>query len=186
MNYSLIAKRYANALLGLSIEMNVLEKIKKDIDLFVSVCKSNKDLRLLLKSPIIKPDKKMAILKDIFEGNIHKISLAYFMIITRKRREPYLIAIAEQFIILYKQYKNILTVHLQTAEKINNNIRESIIGLLKKHTKVEIELIEEIRKEIIGGFILKYEDNKYDASISSELLELKQAIAEFNLYERKF
>ena len=87
MNYSLIAKRYANALLGLSIEMNVLEKIKKDIDLFISVCNSNKDLRLLLKSPIIKPDKKMAILKDIFEGNIHKISLSYFMIITRKRRE---------------------------------------------------------------------------------------------------
>jgi F-type H+-transporting ATPase subunit delta len=186
MKSVIVAKRYAKALFDLALEMNVLEEIKKDMALVVDLCKTNNQFRRLLTSPVIRTDKKNKILKEIFDKKVHEISLRYILIITRKRREAYLENIALQFIEQYKKYKHIVSVNLETATEIQAKSRERIIKLLEDQTKGSIELEEMINKEIIGGFILNYENKKYDASVSSQLTAMKKAIADINLYISKF
>jgi F-type H+-transporting ATPase subunit delta len=164
MKNTLIAKRYAKALFEFAIEQNALEEIKKDIELLLQVIVQNKDFRMLLKSPIVKPGRKVRIIKEIFTGKVSDISLRYFEIITSKRREAYMEGITEEFIILYKEYKNIVTTNFQTGGTI--------------------DFIEEINKDLIGGFVLSYDNKKYDASIAKEISNLKKDF-EINLYERK-
>ena len=65
MATSLIAQRYAKAIFELSVEMNVVEDVKSDMELIQSVCSSNKDFIHLLKSPVIRPNKKIIVLEDI-------------------------------------------------------------------------------------------------------------------------
>lgn len=55
---SQIAVPYAKALFDLAIDKNVLEDVTRDMQTLVSLCKSNKEFLLMLKSPILKTDKK--------------------------------------------------------------------------------------------------------------------------------
>ncbi|MEZ5198020.1 MAG: F0F1 ATP synthase subunit delta [Bacteroidales bacterium] len=70
MKETKIANRYAKALFELTIEMDQLEKTKADAQLVYDVCKQNRDLILMFRSPVIKPTKKIAILKEVFEKKL--------------------------------------------------------------------------------------------------------------------
>lgn len=184
MRNTLIAKRYAKALFDFALEQNMLEPVKKDLELVISTLKNSKDLRLMLKSPVIKAATKEAVIREIFEKHIQKPSIQYLSIIIRKRRETFIEGIAEEFINLYKKFKNIVTTHLETAVTLDDDIRRKFIDLMSEQTGGEIELIEDVRKEIIGGFVMHYDDKKYDASIQRQLADLKKEF-KVNLYERK-
>lgn len=185
MRQTRISKRYAKALFDMAIEMKMLDQTTKDMELVISVCRENKDFRLLLQSPIINSKRKTAIIKALFEKHLQKISLHFLLIITNKRREAYLESIAKEFINLFKEYKNITTTFLKTAVKIDDDIRKKILDIMKQQTGGEIELIEEIKKELLGGFVLNYGDKKYDASIQKQIEDLKKEF-EINLYEKGF
>lgn len=185
MANSLIAKRYAKALFELALEMDVLEEVKNDMELIRSICISNQDFRQLLKSPIIRPEKKLNVLEAVFKGQVCELSMRYFSLLTRKRREMILLDISNEFIAIYKKFKNIFTIELQSAQEISEGSRKELITLLERQTKGSIELVEEIKKELIGGFVMSYDDYNYDASISFLLRRMKKAAAEVNLYKKK-
>ncbi|MCF8230502.1 MAG: ATP synthase F1 subunit delta [Bacteroidales bacterium] len=184
MKNTIVARRYARALFEFATEQNLLEEVKKDIELLLKVIRENKEFRLMLKSPVIKSEKKKNIMKDIFRDTMHEVTLRYLMIIISKRRESYLDGISDEFIELYKELKNIVTAHFITAVKMDKDIRMQVIDLLKKQTGGEIEFIEEIKEELIGGFVLQYKDKKYDDSIARQLTDLRKDF-EVNLYESK-
>ncbi len=53
-----IAARYAKSLVGLAQERGELEAMYQDMQLLQSICKSNNDFVNLLRSPVIRADKK--------------------------------------------------------------------------------------------------------------------------------
>lgn len=185
MKESRIALRYAKALFELAEERNFIEDAHNDMQLVHSICKSNRDFRLMLYSPIIKTDKKVAILKQIFKDNIHDISLSFLLIITSKRRESYIEEISNQFIEYYRAYKNIITAYLTTAEITNDVIRNKVLTLVKDYTKKDVVLVEEIKENIMGGFILKFTDLQLDESIKTKIIRLKREY-NINIYEKAF
>jgi F-type H+-transporting ATPase subunit delta len=185
MKETIIANRYAKALFEFALEQDILEKIRQDMDLLISVCKSNKDFRLLLKSPVVKFDKKVAIIIQIFGKKINNESLRYLQLIIRKRREAYIQSIAEHFIALYKDFKGIKIARLLTADNIDDGMRHRILQLLKKYTNAQIELIEEIDPLILGGFVLEVEGRQYDASLLTGIKKLKREF-ESNIYIKGF
>lgn len=185
MQYSLIAQRYAKSVFDLALELKTEEAVKTDMELVLSVCHSNKDFILLLTSPVVRTDKKQKILDALFKEKVCELTMRFLNIITRKKREKYIGNIAEEYIQLYKKFKNIITVRFESAQPINDAIRQKVIKLMEDQTKGTIELIEEVKKELIGGFVLNYDGNKYDASIACQLQKLKKSAAETNLYIRE-
>ena len=184
MHNTIIAQRYAKAVFELALEMNLLEEIKADMGLISSVCADNKDFIRMLNSPVIRTDIKIKILKSVFEKDISDISMRYLVIITRKMREQFIRSIADEFLNIYKEFKNIFTVYFASAREISDEIRKKVIKLLEDQTKGNIELVEEVKEDLIGGFVLNYDDFKYDASIAYQLKKFKHTAAEINLYVR--
>jgi F-type H+-transporting ATPase subunit delta len=185
MQYSLIAQRYAKSVFDLALELKMEEAVKTDMELVLSVCRSNKDFMLLLTSPVIRTDKKEKILHTLFNDKVCELTMRFLNIITRKKREKYIGNIAEEYIQIYKKFKNIITVRFESAQPISDAIRKKIIRLMEEQTHGTIELIEDVKKELIGGFVLNYEGYKYDASIACQLQKLKKSAAETNLYIRE-
>ena len=185
MRETRIAIRYAKALFELSLEQKSLEQTNQDMLLVREVCLQNKDFRLMLSSPIIKSDKKQNIMKSLFEGKLGKLSLAYLNIIASKRRENFIEPIAEQFLAVYKEYKGIISVILTTAVPADDSIKNKIKELVKGFTKKEVDLIEEIKNEIIGGFILRFGQYQFDDSIRKKIMKLKREF-NINVYEKGF
>ena len=66
MKETRVAMRYAKSLISLAEERQVLEQVKEDMVIIKSVCEENQDFNNMLKSPVVKTDKKSAILKEIF------------------------------------------------------------------------------------------------------------------------
>lgn len=184
MASSLIAKRYAKALFGLALEMNLVEEARADMDVIISVCHSNKDFVQMLRSPVIRTEKKQKVLKSVFGEHLSELSLRYLDILARKRRESFIQHISEEFISIYKEFKNIFTVHFRSAQAISDDIRKKVIALLEEQTGANIDLQEEVKKELIGGFVMNYNDYKYDASIAYQLKKMRKSSAEINLYIR--
>ena len=185
MHVSHIAARYSKALFTLVLEYNALEEAQKDMVLVSQVCMSNREFRRMLKSPVINTDKKINILKSIFELSVSKLVLTFLLLITHKKREKYIHEIALEFGELYKDHKGIITTQLITAAPVDDEIRRKLTGLMKEYTGATIELKESVDEELVGGFILKWKDKQYDASIESQLNDLMAEVARINLYKKR-
>jgi len=173
-----VASRYAKSFIDLAIEQGVLEESYSDMKSVLSLCESNHDFLSFLKSPLIKTDKKQAVLKKIFDGKLNKITDAYIQLITSKKREIYLAEIAFEFVNLYREKKKILTAVITTAKGIDDVIRKEIMAIVKGTGNSEVVLQEKINADIIGGFILRIGDKQVDASISRKLINLKRSFKE--------
>jgi F-type H+-transporting ATPase subunit delta len=173
--------RYAKAFLQLSIEQNSLEDSFDDMRLLDTTCSENRELRLLLKSPIVKTDQKIKILNEIFAKKAQRLSLDFVNIIIRKKREYLLAAIAKIFIDLYKTEKNIETATVTTASPISALLKDKIVSYIKSRNNNKVELIEVVDNDIIGGAIIRIGDKELDASIASDISELRQTFNK-NLY----
>ncbi len=178
MKGSRLAVRYAKSLLDLARENGKVEKVYADMKLVLSVCQASHELQVVMKSPIIRTDKKQAILKAIFEGKVDVLTSSYFLLLTAKRRESYIEGIAESYIEKYKQEKNILTAVITTASGLDEEVRKKVIDLVKNSLKSEVELIEKVDKHIIGGFILRVGDKQDDTSIRRKIKALVRTFNE--------
>jgi F-type H+-transporting ATPase subunit delta len=167
-----VAKRYAKSLIDLSSETGALDAVANDMKLLASVCDQNRDLAALLASPIINSDKKLSILKRVFSEKMNKLSLSFFEIITSKGREGYLEAIAKEFTRQYKEMKGIQTAVITSAVGLDDKLRKEVYDIIRKSADSEIELVEKVDKNLIGGFVLRMGDKQYDASIASDLKRL--------------
>jgi len=173
-----VASRYAKAFINLTIEQGLLEQAYKDMQYILQVCKIEHELVVFLKSPVIKTDKKLAVLKELFSGKINKITEAYIHLITNKKREVYLVEIAQEFLNQYKTKKNILTAVITSASGLDDAARKAVINLVKGNGTNEVVLQEKIDTDIIGGFIIRVGDKQVDASISRKLKLLQRSFME--------
>ena len=105
-----LAYRYAKALLDIAVEKEQLEAAYVDVQWLQAVCKSNPDFVSLLRSPIIKADKKQKIVDAIAKGNISEITQGFVKLLIAKTRESHLPEMLCEFVKLYKKYKNINTL----------------------------------------------------------------------------
>ncbi|MDW7695716.1 ATP synthase F1 subunit delta [Flammeovirgaceae bacterium SG7u.111] len=174
---SRVAIRYAKSLVSLADEKGLLEDIKNDMQLVFDTCTASRDLRLMLKSPIIHNDKKLSILKEIFEKSLNKLTVSFIEIISRKNREAVLVAVAEESIKLYNGLKGIQTAKLVTAFEVDKALKEKFVGIVKEVSgKDKVELEVEVDTSILGGFVLTVGDKKLDDSIATKMSTLKRQL----------
>jgi F-type H+-transporting ATPase subunit delta len=185
MRIKLLSKRYGQALFDLSVELNILEKVYSDVILIGRVFAENRGMRVLINNPVIDAHKKVSILNVLFEGKVQELTIKFLRLITKKGREKYIPTICEAFVEIYLEYKNILSVEVTTAQKAEKVITDDITKKLHEATKMNIELTEKVDENVIGGFVINFQDYQYDASIINQLNKLKKGFSE-NLYETKY
>lgn len=185
MKQSRATIRYAKSLISISKEQNSLETSFNDMILVSSVCSSNKDFVNLLKTPIVKTDLKIKILNELLAKSISDLTLSFIILIAKKKREILLPEIAECFIALYKNNKNIKEVSVVTAKPLDDDLRKEVMSYIEKQSNSKIELEEIIDESLIGGAIIRMDDKQLDASISSKLKSLKNQFSE-NLYIQNY
>ncbi len=170
-----LAGRYAKSLADISIEKNQLEEVYQDVIYLQALCNESRDLVNLLKSPIIQPDKKLAVLEALTKGKVTDITSRFIQLVVKKGRENVLREILQAFVDQYKRFKDIHTVKLVTAVEISEELKHSIVNKIKAETPYKnIELKTEVKPEIIGGFVLEVENSLIDASIAYDLNAIKK------------
>ncbi|MBX7125910.1 MAG: ATP synthase F1 subunit delta [Cyclobacteriaceae bacterium] len=171
---SRVASRYVKSLLGLAVEKQALEQVHADMELFAGTCKAHPEFALMLKSPIIRHEKKRAILNGLLKGKVNVLTLAFVDIITQKNREPLLQSISQEFHHAYNEYKGIEQARVTTTIPMDPQIRKEVEAIVRKlTTKSNIELVEKVDPSLVGGFVLGVGDKLVDASVKNKLRNLK-------------
>ncbi len=172
----IVASRYAKSLLDLAVEKGQLDAVYADMLQVREVAGGSREFITFLNSPVIKTDKKIAVLKSIFEGKVNALTLAFLTIVANKRRESVIPEMAASFIDQYKAHKNILTAVVTSAQGLDAATRQKALDLVKAQMNGEIELVEKTDANLIGGFILKIGDKQIDRSVSRQLSNLKKEL----------
>jgi F-type H+-transporting ATPase subunit delta len=177
MSVGIVAARYAKSLIELAKEKNVVEAVYEDMKLFKDTADKNRGLMLALKSPVVRHEKKLAILKAIFQDKVNPVSFSIFTIITKKNRESILDAIADEFITAYNEYQGIQKATVITSTPLTEDLRKQFNNIVATATGKTVELEEKVDTSLIGGYLLRVNDRQIDASLRSRLNELKLQLA---------
>jgi F-type H+-transporting ATPase subunit delta len=171
---SQVAHRYAKPLLELAIEQNTLDTVYQDMILLEKTCKENPEFAAVLKNPIIRGYRKMAILRKLFADKVSALTSSLFDVLARRDREYLLDDIAIAFVAQYNNIKNIQKVTLISATKLSEDLKKELKIKVENQLKKTIIMEEKIDASLIGGFMLKVgNDQVFDNSVRSQLQRLK-------------
>jgi len=176
MNESAIAVRYAKAIYSLAKEKEIIDTLKNNMELISSVCKNSSDFILLLESPVVKTKEKSQLISQIFKDKVHALTLDFLLMVTKNNRETFIPAISRDVLSFIRHEKNIKSAMLTTAVRIDQSIMKEIENLLEKELGGKTELVSQVNPDIIGGLILRIDDKQMDASVSTQLKNIKQQL----------
>lgn len=179
-----INRNYARALFLVASETGQLDAANADMRLVNSVCNENHLLNTVFANPVMPEGKKVAILSDLFEQHIAKISMLFLKFVVRKRRTINLKGISNAFIEMYREANNIIRTDLVTADETDEQTRERVRKAIGAYTKKDVELNAKVDPDIIGGFSITFDNNMYDARVSSMIAKLYKEFSK-NVYESK-
>lgn len=181
-----IATRYAKSLIDLSREKGVVDQVFADMISLDKIFEGSRDLKQMFKSPIITTDKKLNVVKVLFEGKISPLLYQFLTLMIKKGREVHFHETAEAFITQYNELKGITPVKLTSAIKLDAGLVQSMIASLKKIEKLtEVQLEEVVDESLIGGFVLQYDGKMIDASIRKSIHSLYSVIKD-DSYVKKY
>ena len=174
MNESRVAIRYAKAILSLSLDSKKADIIDADMQLIASTVEENRDLQLILNSPIIKSEKKKSILIDIFNKKIDADSLKLINLLVENKRLALLSEVAKQYMLIYDQHKGNQVAKVTTAIPLTTDLEKIVLAKVKEITGKNVTLENNVDPTIIGGFILRVGDKQFDASILGKMNNLRR------------
>ncbi len=177
-----VANRYAKALFDYAGEHNQIELVREELQNIIQVLKENHELQLVLNSPVIAPAKKHAIFSQIFAKDLSDITFQFLGVIIKKKREPAIESICTEYIKLYNQKHNIKVATLTTAQPLSAELSEKIRKILEEQTQATIQVKQVVDPEILGGILIKFDDNYIDASVLTKINKLRQEFAH-NIYQ---
>ena len=169
------ALRYAKSLFALASEQNAREDLFRDAQMIANTVKNAHDLQVMLKSPVIKADKKATVLRTVFGSQIHKLTDGFITLITKKGREALLADIFDAYIDLYRRSLGIVQARLTSAVTLSEETKAKIAGRMQL-AKDKLVWEEKVNPALIGGFILRVDDTQVDTSVASSLRRIEREL----------
>ena len=175
-----ISSRYARALLQLAEEKHELERVHEDMSTVDQTLRDSKELRAMLKSPVVKDDQKHDILDGIFQEHLSKDSLQFLHFILDKKRENYIYDISQRFIELYDHKRGIVKADVKSSADLNDQQKDILSKKLAEYTGKKVQSRYRTDDSILGGFIVRIGDTVLDASVNRQLQLLKERLLQDN------
>lgn len=173
----LVETRYAEALVELAFDKNLIEQLREELFQVSEVFERCLELRFLLLNMKIGADIKKETIKQVFKDNIKPETLNFLMLLIDKNRIRYLPGIVREFNRLADKKQNILNIKIYSAFPLDEmqveRLKEKYRRIYKAASvKAEIE----IDKSLIGGVKVKIGDKVIDASVTGKVNTLKELL----------
>ena len=139
--------------------------------------KNNKDLKLVIKSPLIKSKDKLEILQNILKSkNPNELSSTFLKVLSKNKRFQKTVDIISQFKNINAQKRGDVLADITSAEKLSNEQQDNIKEQLRTILGDKLSLSYKVDKQIIGGLIIKVGSKMIDTSLSNKINKLKIAM----------
>ena len=173
----LISDRYALALYDLASEKKAIDSVLENLESIQDVIINNKELQLLVKSPLIVSNDKLDILSKVMsKQNLNELSITFLKVISQNKRFASLSSIISQFANINAKKRGDVLADITSADELLDDQRVSIKEQLRTILGDKLLLNFKVDKKIIGGLIVKVGSKMIDTSISNKINKLKIAM----------
>lgn len=177
MTETVIARRYAGALFSLGRKQgsDALEKHGQCLAELAALIQEQPRLGAVLKSPVVSPAEKKAVLKsvlDLLDADTTMRNFCYLL--ADKERLGVLKDIAGWYSILLDETRGILRGKVITAVRLTPEKQSHVRESLRSKTGKDMELVFSTDPEILGGMILAIGDRVLDSSLRAQLGMLRE------------
>lgn len=170
-----VSNRYAKALLDMSTDSGTFEKVSEDVELVYKSLLDSRDLRNVLLSPVIREEKKVSVLDEIFNSHISGDTMRFIKFVVDKSRANMMIDIMKRYIELKNDKLDIIEVAVVSNSTMTDIQKNNLETKLKERTGKSVLLSFSTDESLIGGFRLKLKDTVIDASVKHQLEELRKS-----------
>lgn len=169
MDLGVISVRYARALLKCSVESKAEDQVYQEMQTLAESYVKVPELRRTLDNPMIARNKKAELIKTAAGGKVSKVTENLTELVLKESRESVMQFIANSYITLYRQQKNITRGKLTTAVPVSDAMEQKMRKMVESRTNGTVEFSTEVDPDIIGGFVLEYDTYRLDTSVKAQL-----------------
>jgi F-type H+-transporting ATPase subunit delta len=173
-----VARRYAEAAIGLAEDQKQGERLAGDLELIQKSMKESVEFQSFLKSPVISKEKKRSVLSSLFKANVGALAFDFLNLLVEKGREDVLDGILVEYFKVRDDQLGIMTLELRAAVEMSSDQQASIAKRFEQMTKKKIRIVFSVDKQLKGGFVARVGDTVYDGSVSRQLELLRNRFAE--------
>jgi len=181
MSASSVARRYGKSLFTLCKEQNAVDVVEQVRRGLIEAMKENRELSAVLASPVVRPEKKEAIMRSVF-ATCQPLTVSFLALLADKGRAGMLDHMAQAFVDLVREERNVVVAEVTTAVALDEARRAEINALIGKIHQGGVELSEKVDPTLIGGFKLRIGDRMIDATVFESLRTLHRDLTN-NPYE---
>lgn len=174
-----VDKTYGDALFSLVTEEDetALPDIRSQLGGVSEIFKAEPEFIKLLRTPTIPIEEKLGIIKEVFEGKVHKFVLNFLCILTENDRLPDFDRILAYFTQLYNEKLGIADVTVTSAMPLSQAAAEKIRAKMADITGKTVNMTLKTDEKLIGGVVISYGNTTIDGSVKARLEQLKAEIA---------
>jgi len=173
----LVSDRYASALYELAAEKKLVDSVLNDLSNLKNILKDNKELSLVVKSPLISSSDKQNIIETLLKKiNANELTNTFIKVIEKNKRFSNLASIITQFININSQKRGDVIADITSADELNDDQKNNITNQLKSILGDKLSLSFDVDKNIMGGLIVKVGSKMIDTSLANKINKLKIAM----------
>lgn len=177
MRNSVVARRYAKALLLIGEEDGQAEVYGKELEGFTGLIAREKELEQAICNPLYDAaGRKKVLLKIIEKLNLSKVMSSFLALLFDKGRIKFLVSINEFYQKLADELKGVIRADLVSSTDLSSATVDKIRTTLSKKIGKNIILKVEQDPGLIGGIITRIGDLVLDGSIKTQLFNMRESL----------
>lgn len=167
-----VAIRYALAIYDIAVENNKVREVYETLDSIMNLYEKDKEFKNLMLHPLIKREEKIKIVENIL-SNADEISKNIIDYLIDKDRIYIIRFILAEYLKIYYKDNNEIAVTAIFSKMISENQRKKLLEKLENKTGRKVVLDIKIDESIIGGGIVRINDDIIDGSIKRQIENIK-------------
>lgn len=171
---SVVARRYARALIDLGVETNSLEAIVRDITAVAELVEQNAELRDVRDNPQVTTTARSAVFGEVAQRmGAHQLSKNALMFLSDRGRLRVLPAIAKALREEADRRAGIVRAHVSSAAPLADSYIARLTQALEARFQKKVVVQRTVDPSLIAGVVTRVGDTIIDGSVRARLTELK-------------
>ncbi len=173
-----IVDPYAEALLAIAQEHNLVGTFADDARLIRAVLETSPELVDFLANPVVKTKAKETLLERTFTEQIHPIWLTTLKVLAQRRRLMFVAEVCRRYLQLQRKLQKIALAEVTSAVELTEEQKQAIAERVKHLGQADqVEVETQIDPDLIGGVVIKVGSQVIDLSLRGQLRRMALQLA---------
>jgi len=168
-----VGRVYAEALLELANEHGVVDELAEQFQSLMPTIAAGGELHRLLSNPAIGDQERGQIVQRVFEGKVHDLLYKMLRVLGDKGRLSSLPEVASGYLLAVADARGQVDVQAFVATELDSAAAKQVADQIGQALGKTVSLSQRVDPALIGGMKIKVGDRLIDASVASQLRNMK-------------